>query len=635
MMKRLVFVCLVGIVLLAANSAIASAGSGKPATIDGICGMGGPDDYGYYWIDSDSASGPDYVWIDITSKPGAIQVQGLGDDNVVGPFPIGFDFNYYWYIVDSFYIGSNGHLSFSEDTVFGYPFSDLPQHSRPNNMICPLAGDLDFSRGEPECWYWSDGAETLVVSWIEVPEFYTDPGITDSTHTFQVIMTRSDSSFYYMYAEQHGHFEGRDSNYVIGIEDISGTVGLQYCRSGRPRYNEFHDSLAIAWWAEPDFGPLWPEIGIVYAMNETFQSHMTFQDSAVTLVAELANLGNTVEHDVVVTATVTDSSQHILFADTIIVDEISPCHSSWLVFSPDFLPPGVGEYKLTFKHNVFDMNASNNRIMMELRVVEYAGPGAEAQLLYDDGQLESRVYWQGDSSGLANEFEVPFAPFKVEGVRIPLEVSAASRDLYVWLMDADSTGYPARVLAADTLTVFSDPHLQWALVHFSDHNIVIDREKTFAVVFAPQYDSILLGADYVHLRAISRRGWECIDGEFAHHRKREVYDLGIHMIVSWQDLSGDRPHPLDAVLPSMVSLWNYPNPFNSVTKISYDLPTSGHLSLKVYDISGRLVETLVDGRQAAGTHTLHWDASGIASGIYFYRLTTADGYYARKMLLLR
>jgi hypothetical protein len=432
-----------------------------PTASVGVCGQGGPDDYGYYWIDNDSAGGPAYVWVDITGRPGAVRVQGLGDDNVVGPFLIGFDFNYYWYVVDSFYVGSNGHLSFSDDTVFSYPFSNLPEASRPNNMICPLAADLDFSRGEPECWYWSDSAESLVLSWIEVPEFYDDPNMIDSTHTFQLILSRSDSSFYYMYGEQRGHFEGRDSNYVIGIEDISGTVGLQYCRSGRPRYNEFHDSLAIRWWAEPDSGEVWPDIGIVYAMNETFQSYMSFQDSAVTLIAEVANLGTTVEHDVMVTATAQDSSEQVLFADTIIVDEIRPCHSRWLIFSPDFLPPAVGEYKLTFEHNLGDMNASNNRIIMELRVVEYAGPGTEAELLYDDGGLESRVYWQGDSSGLANEFEVPFSPFKVERVRIPLEVSAASRDLYVWLMDADSTGYPGRILAADTLTAFCDPQLQW------------------------------------------------------------------------------------------------------------------------------------------------------------------------------
>lgn len=233
---------------------LASLVAHLPAACGGVCGQGGPDAYGYYWIDNDSAGGPDYVWIDITSKPGAVQVQGLGDDSVLGPFPIDFDFNYYWYVVDSFYIGSNGHLSFSDDTFFAYPFSNLPEAGRPNNMVCPLAGDLDFSRGDPECWYWSDGAETLVVSWLDVPEFYADPNIIDSTHTFQLILTRADSSFYYMYGEQHGHFEGRDSNYVIGIEDISGTVGLQYCRSGRPRYNTFHDSLAIKWWPEPDSG---------------------------------------------------------------------------------------------------------------------------------------------------------------------------------------------------------------------------------------------------------------------------------------------------------------------------------------------------------------------------------------------
>ncbi len=81
---------------------------------------------------------------------------------------------------------------------------------------------------------------------------------------------------------------------------------------------------------------------------------------------------------------------------------------------------------------------------------------------------------------------------------------------------------------------------------------------------------------------------------------------------------------------------NYPNPFNPSTTIRYSLPAAQKITLAVYDISGRLVQTLVDGRQTAGTHTVTLDARHLASGVYFYRLTGDNGQnVSHKMVLLK
>ncbi len=69
---------------------------------------------------------------------------------------------------------------------------------------------------------------------------------------------------------------------------------------------------------------------------------------------------------------------------------------------------------------------------------------------------------------------------------------------------------------------------------------------------------------------------------------------------------------------------NYPNPFNPTTMIEYQLPMDSKVSLSVYDVLGRVVETLFDGVQQAGYQSLQWNAGGIASGIYFYRLKAID-----------
>lgn len=69
---------------------------------------------------------------------------------------------------------------------------------------------------------------------------------------------------------------------------------------------------------------------------------------------------------------------------------------------------------------------------------------------------------------------------------------------------------------------------------------------------------------------------------------------------------------------------NYPNPFNPVTRIDYNLPYNGNVSLKIYDITGRQIATLVNEIQTAGYYTIQFDASNFASGTYFYSIITDD-----------
>ncbi len=78
---------------------------------------------------------------------------------------------------------------------------------------------------------------------------------------------------------------------------------------------------------------------------------------------------------------------------------------------------------------------------------------------------------------------------------------------------------------------------------------------------------------------------------------------------------------------------NYPNPFNPTTVIKFAVRNSGLVSLRVYNVLGQKVATLVNGFQVGGAHTVVFDGSKLASGVYFYRLTAPGINLVRKMLL--
>jgi hypothetical protein len=80
---------------------------------------------------------------------------------------------------------------------------------------------------------------------------------------------------------------------------------------------------------------------------------------------------------------------------------------------------------------------------------------------------------------------------------------------------------------------------------------------------------------------------------------------------------------------------NQPNPFNPVTSIRFALPNPGRVTMKLYDVAGREVRVLVDEELPAGWHRTVLDAQGLASGIYFCRMTAGEFTDARKLLLLK
>ncbi|MCD6162501.1 MAG: hypothetical protein J7K40_08825 [candidate division Zixibacteria bacterium] len=183
-----------------------------PLTLD----SGGPDTYGYTWEDSNEPGGPVYNWVDITTHGSLIP--GMGDETMAGPYSIGFTFNYYGTDYNSFYVNSNGYVSFSS-TSTTYENGTIPNISTPNNMLAVYWDDLNFNSGG-NAYFYTNNSDSCVISYVDVPHYHDD-----GSFTFEIILLSSGKIVY-----QYSESSGPDVNQAtVGIENSDGTDGLMVC----------------------------------------------------------------------------------------------------------------------------------------------------------------------------------------------------------------------------------------------------------------------------------------------------------------------------------------------------------------------------------------------------------------------
>jgi len=150
----------------------------------------------------------------------------------------------------------------------------------------------------------------------------------------------------------------------------------------------------------------------------------------------------------------------------------------------------------------------------------------------------------------------------------------------------------------------------------------------------------------------------CIASQAAYSQSSVVYDSGTSINVgagadlcadgftingtsSWTGTRCSSPVAVETApmaLPKVFSLsHNYPNPFNPSTTISFEIPSGsvGITTVRVYDLLGRAVATLVDEKKSAGSYSVIWDASSLSSGTYFYRLESGNNVLVKKLILLK
>jgi hypothetical protein len=213
-------------------------------------------------------------------------------------------------------------------------------------------------------------------------------------------------------------------------------------------------------------------------------------------------------------------------------------------------------------------------------------------------------------------------------------VSARTSSGTVYFSDADS-GYsvdnlapqaPGNLMGSGAGTV----HLQWDPPADSDI-LLYEVYRGTTLNFVPTFDKIIGSThtnSYTDATAPQGVAYYCISA-IDSAGNRGAYSQKVGLIVTEVNTNGDQ-------LPHQFSLsQSYPNPFNPSTRIQYDVPSQSHVSIRIYDVLGREVETLVNEEKPAGRYTVMWKAGNRSSGVYWYVMSAGSFHKTERMLLLK
>ncbi len=602
-------------------------------------GTGGPDAYGYTWIDNNDTTlpgAPTYHWIDIT-KIGT-EVTGLGDDNTVGPFDIGFQFPYYWYKVDKFYICSNGVISFSDKDVWishsggGGTGGQIPSPQRPNDVVAPLGGDLKFTPDRGKVYYYTNNKDSLIVSYIDVPEWHRGvPGEIFGSHTFQIILTKEDSSITFQYGPQDGDFHydtDVEVTNAIGIENNTGTIGLQYLRNNQPAENMYREGLAVKIIPPETTSYEVRDVAVTDVMSEGSRGIFVHINQSIPLWVRVRNVGNQPMSDITVVCSITDEVGNTIYQNNLSINSLKVGEIKKVDF-PSWKADLEGTYTMISYISVAsDMNPTNDMSDAELKVIHYP-----CRLSYWEEGDSLGATGFGVNSGMGVKYTPPSYPVNIDTVFIALADSLHPTDMALHIYKDDGPdGLPGTLLWADTFAI-PDSEGGWNVKFFSfpiTPSVKIESGSFYVVGI--QIEEGILYFLTSEDPPFSRQNWEVLDGTFAPYRGNEESDL--YMAVSVRGQFGieenpnkPQPHLLFSIHPSTL--------LKDKAVISFTTSYRGRVNLSVYDVSGRLLENLMDGEIEPGVHKIIWDNKRVPSGVYFINLRFAGKSLTKKLVLVK
>jgi hypothetical protein len=585
--------------------------------------QGGPDAYGYTWIDSNEPGGPTVNWIDISTT--GTEVEGLGDDNVVGPFPIGFNFHYYWYDVTQYYVGSNGYIYFSTSGQLAQPMPHIPVATNPNDLLCALASDLLFegTGGSGHCYTWSNNSDSLVVAFYTVPTWAQGIPHGTGSFTFEIILTTADSNITFQYGTQQGVVS--NNSCVVGIENATGTIGLEvmYTPNQPPsNYAILFDYPDVVTYQVHD-------MAAAAAMNENSTGMFVVTNSNVDIWCKIRNAGNQNESSCPVTGTVLNLSNQTVWSDTTTLGAMVAGEVQEITFPNPWTATPAGTYKVSIRVSLTgDMNPVNDRQDCELDAVSLPG-----ELAYDDGVSDYTWGWAGGGGGMGARFAPPTYPAQITSLRFYFTGTPFIPHDVVIVDDDGGNGNPGTNLFEEHIS--PSTAYDWIIQEISPPIIIESGDFYLGLIETDTTASNSWAMDTTNTDPRSRQTWE-YTGVWAPSREQMNYEYMIRCTVD----AYEGVCPADLPVRTYTLLENYPNPFNPSTIIRYSLPKPGIVTLKIFDVTGRLVSTLINQEMPEGIHRIGWngrDMNGkeVATGMYFYTIQTPNSTKSAKMVLIK
>lgn len=482
--------------------------------------QGGPDAFGYTWKDSFEPDGPVYNWIDI-STTGTL-VQGLGDDNVAGPFVMLTNFEFYWYNRKFIWIGSNGYVSFVNGNIAS-PFPTIPMAGGTNDYIAGMMSDLNFSgAGNPAQCRFYDDLDVTVISYLNVPFWSPVAPSWTGSNTFQIILSKVDSTVTIQYQQQSGLTQNGDLK--VGIESVAGTIGLQHSSNVYPSpgyavrfYRPASTSLAVI-----DASVLWT------GQDGTGGIFRSRNGAPYPLSVKTGNIGNQPLTGYTVTGAVLNAIGQSQVTGTQPVGAQGVGVDTLFTFPAPFNPTtsGTFRYNCSISGIANELVTANNLRTQEIVVVDTT---TATHVLSYHGAVDNGVgiSWNGGNGGVGVYIKPPYYPAYATAytIRIVSNTGAAAYALKIY-DDNGPNGGPgtrldsvyvgsAQATAGDQVINLSSPllitsggvYVQWYML---GANVVI------AVDANPPF---------------SLNSYEVIDGVWAEYRDREAQDffLGLRL----------------------------------------------------------------------------------------------------------
>ncbi len=482
-------------------------------------GQGGPDAYGYIWIDSNEPNGPAYSWFDNVNNGLGDPIMGLADDNVVGPFSFDSPFPFYWYSVNQFYIGSNGYVIFN-NTNIASPFpSTIPSTASGQgaDFVAGLMSDLNFTGANNPGSVWvTKTGDSTIITFDQVPFWNVSPPSYTGSNTFQIVFNAGDSSITINYQAQSGITNNNDI--AIGIENATSTVGLEHSIDTYPS-----GSYTVKFFHPQSTTYQVSDVGVLWTGNQESKGIFVVANSvnAYGLKTNISNSGNQNIGSFQVGADIKNASGFSVLTDVKSMSGLNVGEDSTITFNQGFLPGAAGVYTYTTNTNLSgDATPNNNSKAQEIQAVNVIA--SNVQLSYADGVSNGSIGWSGGNGGIGVYYAPPVYPALIKSTEFYITSNASSVSFTAAIYDDDGpNGGPGTLL--DSVVVPSSSIALNAYTQVSTQNTVTIPDGGFYVLWYMGGDGINLG--YSTNPPISRQSYEVLGGSWAAYRDVENQDF--------------------------------------------------------------------------------------------------------------